>query len=119
MQNYYKQVGIYKEAPPPFDAESVNNLLCKASDEKGLEPFLQNPKEGITYYINDENPSLYLMAHANADSAWVYWFVNDVYVGQSENSENFIYTPKSEQLKISAVDVFGRSTTKYIVVENQ
>ncbi len=111
MQRYYKEVGVYKKAPPPFDVESLNNPLCKPKEDKKSRPIIESPKEGVVYTINENNPAIALTASINYDSAFAFWFVNNNFMGQVERDNYLIYYPKKEDgetLEVVVQDIYGR-----------
>ncbi len=119
-QYYFQQAGIYKNSPPPFKFEDLADPLCNQKiDDKGQSPNIISPKEGITYYINKDNKNIALKASANFDSAWLYWFVNEKYIGKALANDILFYTPTSEILDISVVDVYGRTSKKKYAVKFQ
>ncbi len=117
MQKYFKEVGIYKDAPPPFDLVSLKDPLCQPINEDSFNPIIENPKENIVYHINSTTPNLSLSASVNYDSAWVYWFVDGKFIAQKEAHIPLEYVPHKEFFTVTAIDTFGRSTSRKVVVD--
>ncbi len=117
MQKYFREVGIYKDAPPPFDITSLKDPLCQPINEDSFNPIIETPKENVVYHINSSTPSINLSASINYDSAWVYWFIDGKFLAQKEAHIPLEYVPQKEVFTVTAIDTYGRSTSRKVVVE--
>jgi penicillin-binding protein 1C len=58
-----------------------------------------------------------LAAAADADADWLYWFVDDRYVGKVRSGEPLLWPPGSGTHDILVVDDLGRSDSMRVSVE--
>ncbi len=104
----FEQAGIPRKVPPQFDPLESYGLRDKA----GRRPEITSPRLKTDYVIRAGDPEggkVPLRAVADADSARVFWFVNDAFAGESKASETFFWQAVPGRFTIRAVDEYGRA----------
>ncbi|MEQ1878765.1 MAG: penicillin-binding transpeptidase domain-containing protein, partial [Bdellovibrionia bacterium] len=114
----FRQAGLARRAPPPFDAS------CSLTDlqSQGLPPQIQSPRTGVVYhYAEPENlntgQGLPLSAVADGDSHKLNWFVDRDFVGQGAPDQPVYWKPKLGRHTVRVVDDLGRSDSRPIHIQ--
>ncbi len=104
LQAFYfqKKHPNYKKLPN-FRADCLSDNL--------LEMAFVFPEENATIYLtkdfkNRVNGLIFKLIHSN-DSASVFWYLNDNYIGETTNIHEIEILPKKGKHTITVVDVFG------------
>ena len=113
----FKQAGIARRVPPPYDANCA--LANKAAAD--FAPQITSPKTQVKYVIalNDKQPRIPLTAVVDADVRELHWFVNSVYLGKTLRDQPFWWQPKPGKYVIRVVDDYGRADARDVNVEVQ
>lgn len=87
----------------------------------GTPPQITSPLKNTTYTLRQSQQGrdeIAFTAITNADSKIVYWFVDDIYLGNSASTSAIRWRPVSRgQYRVRAVDERGRATSRLINVE--
>ncbi|WP_233116313.1 penicillin-binding protein 1C [Aggregatibacter actinomycetemcomitans] len=118
-QKMFAQAGIIKRNP-------IVNVECPYEQQnQSLQQITHNPLkmtsplENRTYYINMNSPENHipLTATTSGEVQHLYWFVNNVYLGESPASKAFLWQPaKSGTYQITVADEQGHRTGVSVVV---
>ncbi|WP_233141613.1 penicillin-binding protein 1C [Aggregatibacter actinomycetemcomitans] len=118
-QKMFAQAGIMKRNP-------IVNVECPYEQQnQSLQHITHNPLkmtsplENRTYYINMNSPENHipLTATTSGEVQHLYWFVNNVYLGESPASKAFLWQPtKSGTYQITVADEQGHRTGVSVVV---
>lgn len=112
----FKRAGLPKREPP-----SMKHCRQNFGLSVGISPSITSPLKNTTYTLREkeEKERIVLSAVTDADVKMLYWFVDDEYIGSSEQSKSILWLPnKSGRFEIRAVDDHGRfdSRTAQVVV---
>jgi penicillin-binding protein 1C len=108
--------GIAVRRPPPW-APGCDADLREGS---GTPPRIASLSPHLTYVLRADRideERLPLAAAADADADWLYWFVDDRYVGKVRSGEPLLWPPGSGTHDILVVDDLGRSDSMRVSVE--
>lgn len=83
----------------------------------GEAPIISSPLEGLTYYLEAEQPEVLFKASVQADITKVHWYINDKYFGSSHPAEQLFLRPPAGNLEITCTDDQGRSSQVWIEVK--
>ncbi|MBN6080678.1 penicillin-binding protein 1C [Aggregatibacter actinomycetemcomitans] len=118
-QKMFAQAGIMKRNP-------IVNVECPYEQQnQSLQQITHNPLkmtsplENRTYYINMNSPENHipLTATTSGEVQHLYWFVNNVYLGESPTSKAFLWQPtKSGTYQITVADEQGHRAGVSVVV---
>ena len=110
----FERAGIAVRQPPPFMDECAIDALAAS----GRPPRINSLSERLSYQVrSDADSPLVLMASTDADADWLYWFVDDAYLGRVPSDEALVWQPSPGHHDILAVDDLGRSDTISVAVE--
>lgn len=103
----YDKAGIQLEQPPAFlhDCEQIDTGVV------GKPPLIKQPTDGSTLIAHGKNDKMSLYAEADADVDYIFWYINDVFVGKSFPDESVVTPILLGKAVIKAVDNFGRVAT--------
>jgi penicillin-binding protein 1C len=109
----FKRAGLPKREPP-----SMEHCKQKFDLSIGINPAITSPLRNTIYTIREQNESkerIMLSAVTDADVKMLYWFINDEYIGSSEQSKSIFWLPKkSGKFEIRVVDDHGRSDRRSV-----
>ena len=101
--------------PPPWAPEcSLDDLAAT-----GIAPVISSLSPTLTYQVRAgrlDRERLPLAATADADARWLYWFVDDRFIGKSASDEPLLWTPTIGSHDVLAVDDLGRSDAVTLLV---
>ncbi len=105
----YEKAGISVRRPPAFKES------CEKVDTfgQGRAPQIVSPADGSRFLLNlreNKKEKIALNAVLDADAENVYWFVNNLFSGQTKAGEVLEVQPRPGINKIRAVDDRGRSS---------
>ncbi len=111
----FRKAGIARRTPPPFSDD------CKLSlaNNIGLDPQIRSPESHAHFIVpskNTDNIQIPLTAVVDADVSTIFWFANDVYLGQTTRDREFIWSASIGHYVLRAVDNFGRSDARDISI---
>ncbi|MDC7124013.1 MAG: penicillin-binding protein 1C [Spirochaetales bacterium] len=116
MLEQFKKAGLPRLVPPPFEIDE-DSLKLKNS---GSPPRITNPLAGGAYiirHVNTRNNVIPLLAVSDADTSYLYWFANDLFIGKSPKGDSLEWYPSSGHYTVTVVDDAGRSNSCEIDVE--
>ncbi|MCR4666727.1 MAG: penicillin-binding protein 1C [Desulfovibrio sp.] len=101
----FARAGLPKPPPPPFEE------ACRGQ-ERGNPPRITSPKRGLIYYAYgaDRKARIALLAHADAGTKEINWYVNGVFVGNGSPGSAFPLELAPGSYHIMAVDDSLRSS---------
>jgi penicillin-binding protein 1C len=86
----------------------------------GARPRILSPVRGVTYLVDQSDPSrarIALSAATDADAPVVHWFVDSAYLGRAPSGTPFWWQASPGSHLLRAVDAVGRSDSRRIRVE--
>jgi penicillin-binding protein 1C len=102
--------GIPRRKPPQ------NPACANAEAWEGTEPQITSPARGSTYAMRlaeRAHRSVAFSAIADADTRFLYWFVDEAYVGRSAPGEALYWqAPAAGDYRLRVVDDHGRSDAR-------
>ncbi len=102
----YRRAGIAIRRPPPWLPECGLDVLASS----GNAPEIRSLSEKLSYQIRPAaRNSLPLTAATDADVRWLYWFVDDHFLGRVPAGEALQWEPVAGRHHVLAVDDLGRS----------
>jgi len=113
LQRIFRQAGIPRRSPPPYDAS------CGLTDRsgRGSPPRITSPLAGVTYHAGAAAPGpIPLSAVADADARELFWFVDGGLVGSSLAAKPLFWTPRPGRSTVRVVDDQGRGDARDIEV---
>lgn len=111
----YQAAGIAIRKPPHWSPACPLEFLAST----GLPPKITSLSESVVYYMRSDRLAeerLPLIATTDADASWLYWFVDDKFVGKSRNSDPLMWNPITGIHNVLAVDDLGRSDSQQLSV---
>lgn len=114
MEYYYKQRNpLYKETPPFKDSCS--------SQEKTRLSFIF-PKESAGVYLpkdfnGKKSELIFRVAHSQPNTT-IYWYLNETYLGQTNEIHDMAIQPRAGKHRITAMDEFGTEISRQIEIKS-
>ncbi len=113
LRRQFAQAGVIKRPAPPYAPECLNDGIAP-----GKTPEIRSPKPGVVYNTSLSVPvSVPLLADADADAAYVYWFAGRVFLGRVAPDETLWWDPPPGMTELRAVDDLGRSAVLRVRVQ--
>jgi len=112
----FKQAGVALKPPPPY--EPGCDFTNKAT--AGHQPIITSPQTKLEYSIRIEveaDRQIPLRAIVDSSVDKLHWFIDDSYLGSAENGEPFLWRANAGSFQVRAVDDFGRSASRQILVK--
>ncbi len=113
LLSIFKKAGIQKHTPPFFEPE------CTLSRDLGIAPEITSPKMGLSYVIradSQQNNTIPLTAVTDASTAYVYWFINEVFIAKTKTGHTFFWKAKPGEFIVRIVDDHGLSDVREMKV---
>ena len=107
----YKKAGISKASPP------ILSKNCKDFANLAKKPEITSPLKDIIYTLTKESKIIF-KATVDSEVTEIFWFVNQQLVGKSLPSENFLWNAKAGKFIVQAVDNYGRSSSRVMIIEH-
>ncbi|MDR2081817.1 MAG: penicillin-binding protein 1C [Campylobacteraceae bacterium] len=111
----FKRAGLPKREPP-----SMKHCKQNFGLSVGIAPSITSPLKNTVYTIQqskEEKERIVFSAVTDADVKTLYWFVNDEYIGSSDQSKSIFWLPgKSGRFEIRVVDDHGRFDSRTVQV---
>jgi penicillin-binding protein 1C len=85
----------------------------------GDAPVIVSPQVDTTYHVRVTDAShntLPLIAHTDAHSDWVHWFLDDAYLGEAAAGDALFWPLQQGAHTLLAVDEQGRATAQRLTV---
>lgn len=115
LANVFALAGLPKRTPP------VAHCKDSVSTVTGAAPRITSPLRSTTYTLRRETLSrtpIVLSAITDNDSDVVYWFADDVYLGNSASQRTIEWYPRaSGRYRVRAIDDHGRADARTVSVE--
>jgi penicillin-binding protein 1C len=105
----FKRAGIHRRTPPFFEPE------CMLSGNLGINPQITSPQAGLSYIIRadtQQNNTIPFSAVTDAGIAYVYWFINDIFVAKTRAGKSFLWKAKPGKYVVRVVDEHGLSDAR-------
>jgi len=109
----FKEAGVQRRVPPPYNSD------CSLMGDNGLSPQITSPKLESSYVLRAnfaEKTVIPLTAVTDADVNTLYWFMNEMYLGQSHRDQPYLWQAKSGKYIVRVVDDHGRSDARDVNV---
>ena len=115
LARVFAQAGLPKRKPP-------SSAKCKDTGAvNGSPPRITSPLRNTTYTLRRDSlkrTPIVFNAITDNDSNVIYWFVEDVYLGNSASRNTIEWFPKrSGRYRVRAIDDRGRADTRLVVIE--
>ncbi|AZQ63239.1 penicillin-binding protein 1C [Flammeovirga pectinis] len=115
--NYSPQLSrYYSDEKIPYEKPPKHNPNC-SKVISGIAPSIVSPVSGRTYYVTESNAELSLIANTSTDVNYLFWYINDKFIGKREKDATFFYSPTIGKNKISCSDDKGRNSDIFIFVK--
>ncbi len=109
----FKQAGIQRRIPPDY----ANS--CKL-DQSGFIPQITSPQMAKNYVLRShalEGNIIPFAATVDADVRSLYWFVNESYLGSTQENKPYLWAAKPGKFTVRVVDDHGRSDAMDLIVK--
>lgn len=112
--NIFTQAGFARMTPPQQCMKAP--LQCSV---QGQPPQILSPLQRASYAmpLNKTLSPILFTAAVDADVKWVFWFLNQHYIGKSDRDQALEWQPKVGSYTVLAVDDHGRSAVGSLEVE--
>ncbi len=110
----FKEARIQRRVPPPYDP------ACSSLVDKGLAPQITSPKLQISYVIRANalnKTTIPFSAVTDGDVNTLYWFVNNMYLGESHRDRSYLWQAKPGKYIVRVVDDHGRADARDVDVK--
>jgi penicillin-binding protein 1C len=110
----FQKAGIHRRTPPFFEAD------CALSGRGGITPQITSPQLGLSYVLRADskhNKTIPFTAVTDAGIAYVYWFVNEVFVAKTRAGNPYLWKAKPGKFVVRAVDDQGLSDARDLHVQ--
>jgi penicillin-binding protein 1C len=111
----FKRAGLPKREPP-----SMEHCRQNFDFTVGINPFITSPLKNTIYTIRqskEDKERIVFSAVTDASVKMLYWFVDDEYIGSSEQSKSIVWRPnKSGRFEVRVIDDHGRFDSRNIQV---
>ena len=113
MEFYYQKKDPFYKKLPNFRKD------CLGENSSMMEFIV--PKENTTFYLtkdfNEQQQGIVLnLVHSNSE-AIVFWYLNNTYIGTTQNSHEIEVKPQKGVYKLTALDAFGNEISRKIKVK--
>ncbi|MCD1127647.1 hypothetical protein LPW36_16955 [Jinshanibacter sp. LJY008] len=101
----------------------LQSVHCKIGDvvTTGQAPRITSPLRNTTYTlrnVNLRNDPIVFSAITDADTKVIYWFVDDIYLGNTASKRTIEWRPvTSGRYRVRAIDDRGRADSRTLNVE--
>ncbi|HEY2104350.1 MAG TPA: penicillin-binding protein 1C [Candidatus Binataceae bacterium] len=107
----FRAAGVARRPPPPTDP------ACTKVTSGGAAPLISSPGRGVRYSAPaGGRTEISFTAVTDADSATIYWFIDDQLAGTSRPGESFFWKAKPGTFLVRAVDEQGRAAAQELSV---
>lgn len=107
----FKRAGIPRRVPPPDNPRC--SLQVRAG--RGIPPIITSPQQGVSYTLRAESAGrerVPFAAVTDADVRWLYWFLDEKFVGKSKSGKPFFVAAEPGKYMVRVVDDQGRSHSR-------
>lgn len=114
LMQVFSQAGIVKEPPPSWE----RGCDAAAGAQAALRPRIISPARGVGYRVRPgADNRLPLKAALDGGARSVFWFVNNVPLGQASSGETLLWTLKPGRFTVRVVDDAGNADSRVVTVE--
>nr|WP_321467656.1 penicillin-binding protein 1C [uncultured Desulfobulbus sp.] len=116
LERLFQAAGLPRKMPPPLPEQCSGQGSLLTGDP----PQLNSPLSNVIYSLRLSKPeeNIELAAAIDGDSAHMYWFVNDRYLGSNKRKSSRSWRPDhAGTFEISVIDDQGRSSGRTVAVE--
>jgi penicillin-binding protein 1C len=114
LAKVFRQAGIPRRAPPPLPD-------CTVATDEGQAPQIVSPLRGETYTRRISRGGEERVAfHATVDASvqYVYWFVDDDFVGEAKAGDSLLWQPQvAGNFTVRAIDDHGRADARGLRID--
>ncbi|WP_121665971.1 penicillin-binding protein 1C [Mesonia aquimarina] len=114
LQEFY-----YADAHPEYQPLPPFQKNCLKPGEKTMELIYPKKEAHLILPKNfneKSNPFVLKLAHRNSDKI-VYWYIDDTYMGKTENFHELSLLPKPGKHMLTIVDEDGNTLKQYLTIE--
>ncbi|MDI2112731.1 penicillin-binding protein 1C [Commensalibacter nepenthis] len=117
IQSLFKKAGLSYRAPPADQA-------CKKDYKNTRPPHIRSPHAFQTYMLrskseNNSQTSIALSANADGNVSQLYWFANNVFIGQTSPNTTLFWQPKLVgKYHLSVTDDQGQSDSVEVTIDS-
>jgi len=115
LLSIFRKAGIPRRTPPPY------HPACKIEQTslQGEAPKITSPRTQLSYQFrqNKKQEKIPFMATTDADVEYVYWFLNESYIGRAKRGKPFFWQPKPGSYIVRVIDDLGRGGSRNLKVE--
>jgi penicillin-binding protein 1C len=110
LLDLFDKAGLPRKLPPPLAPEDA--LLSQESPEKAPEIVSPLPKGEYAVSLGEAaDPEIPFIAIVPSDTAEVFWFLNESFLGKSRLGKAYYWTPSPGEFVLRAIDDHGRSAS--------
>jgi penicillin-binding protein 1C len=121
FQSLFTKAGVHIEKPPSFMPECELDEMLATGDN----PQISSPQNAVNYvleYSQNQRASIPLVASADAEVRYLYWFANEQFIGSQDLNEDsksspLIWEAKPGKYEVQVSDDFGRSSTVSVQIQ--
>lgn len=109
----FKQAGFQRRTPPAYSPSCY-------FDANGFSPQITSPKQTISYIMRNyvsSGDKIPFTATVDADVKKIYWFLNEVFLGESQPEKAYLWPAKPGKYIVRVVDDHGRSDAIDLIVK--
>lgn len=115
LLHVFKQAGIARKTPPPFNPECASHPLPSG----GLAPHITSPDRELNYVIphfSTTARTIPFTAVADGDVNVLYWFINETFLGKTNRDQPFLWRALPGTFVVRVVDDHGRADASHLQV---
>lgn len=109
----FRLAGIPRRQIPPLEAR------CHGMQPAGQPPEITSPSQNLSYVIRlheRTTDSIPLIANVEGGKRSLYWFANEKFLGKVANQEPLFWKASPGKYVLRAIDDFGQSAARELVV---
>lgn len=111
----FRKAGIPRVTPPPY------HPACRIAQAShyGKAPQITSPRTMLNYQLrhNKKQEKIPFSATTDADVKYIYWFLNEEYIGRAKQGETFFWHPAPGEYVVRVIDDLGRGSSRKMRVE--
>lgn len=111
----FRQAGIVKRQPPIY----LESCSINETGTRGLAPVITSPSSLIRYTVRAsklKDEVLPFTATTDSDSNYLYWFIDNRFVGKVDRDTPFFWHPEVGTFNVKVVDDLGRGSSNKVRV---
>lgn len=109
----FRQAGIQRRTPPFYESP------CALS-QGGLAPQITSPQLAMNYVLRRhafDGMTIPFAATVDADVKTLYWFVNETFLGTTQQNKPYIWAAKPGHFIVRVIDDLGRSDARDLIIK--